>query len=109
MFKRSHTHTHTLTHIHTLLQIITQSGNILKADLAADTGIEVELIETGVTVFSTESNVFNLTESDLFPAETRVYFLNMYPVHARRIMCKVRERRPYLCILPRPHTCTGYI
>ena len=44
------------------------------------------------TTFSTQINVFeNLTESDLFREEFRVYFLNMYPVHARRIMCRVRE------------------
>ena len=52
--------------------------------------INVTVATGGTTVFSSQSNVFNLTESELFPEEIRVYFLNMYPTHARRIMCRVR-------------------
>ena len=63
---------------------------MLKNDLA---GINVTVNET---TFSTQSNVFNYNDSDLFPNEIRVYILNMYPLHARRIMCKVRERNTYL-------------
>lgn len=63
---------------------------MLKKDLAS---INVTINEM---MFATRSNVFNVTDSDLFPAEIRVYILNMYPLHARRIMCKVRERNAYL-------------
>ena len=68
-----------------------QSGNVLKNDLKS-ININVTINET---TFTTQSNVFNQTDSDLFPAEIRVYILNMYPLHARRIMCKVRERNAY--------------
>ena len=64
-----------------------QSGDVLKNDLSAS---EINMTVVNVTTFSTQTNVFNLTESELFPEEVRVYFLNMYPVHARRIMCRVR-------------------
>ena len=73
---------------------------MLKNDLAS---INVTMNKT---TFATQSNVFNITDSDLFPDEIRVYILNMYPLHARRIMCKVRERETHTCgIVILPHLC----
>ena len=66
-----------------------QSVSALKNDLSAPE-VNMTVVDDGITTFSTQTNVFNLTESQLFPNEIRVYFLNMYPVHARRIMCRVR-------------------
>lgn len=53
------------------------------------TAINITVDTNGTTVFFTRSNVSELSESELFSEEIRVYVLNMYPTHARRIMCKV--------------------
>ena len=82
-----------------------QSHDALMRDLSAPM-VDVEIVTTGTTAFSTESNVFDLAESELFPDEVRVYFLNMYPVHARRIMCRVRGRQARTHTHAHTHTHT---
>ena len=59
------------------------------------TAANITVDMSGTTMFLTQSNVSNLTESELFPEEVRIYFLNMYPTHARRIMCRVRCNAVY--------------
>jgi len=44
----------------------------------------------GTTIFRTDENV--AAKSNLFRPEIRVYLLNMYSTHARRIMCAAVER-----------------
>ena len=84
-----------------------QSRDALMRDLSAPM-VDVEIVTTGTTAFSTESNVFDLAESELFPDEVRVYFLNMYPVHARRIMCRVRGRQARTHTHTHTHSLTMY-
>lgn len=42
---------------------------------------------SGNTSFPTDRNVTNMT--GYYGPETRIYFLNMYSIHARRLLCTV--------------------
>ena len=47
----------------------------------------ITVVMNGTTLFSSDENVTNKT--DLYEPEVRIYFLNMYSLHARRILCAV--------------------
>lgn len=72
-----------------------QTTEVLKRNLTAtkiwhsnDSGlINITVVTEGITVFQSSDNVYHMDE--LFVPEVRIYFLNMYPHHARRIMCRV--------------------
>ena len=49
--------------------------------------INITVVTDGITTFQSSDNVYHMAE--LFQPEVRIYFLNMYPRHARRIMCRV--------------------
>ena len=52
--------------------------------------INITVVTEGITTFQSSDNVYHMAE--LFEPEVRIYVLNMYPHHARRIMCKVSEQ-----------------
>lgn len=62
-----------------------QSADILNRDMA-DNNIIIDA--NGTTLFKTNSNV-TASGNNLFSPEVRIYFLNMYPYHARRVLCAV--------------------
>ncbi len=72
-----------------------QTTEVLKLNLTAakighsnDSGlINLTVVTEGITMFQSSDNVYHMAE--LFVPEVRIYFLNMYPRHARRIMCRV--------------------
>ena len=49
--------------------------------------INITVVAEGITSFQSSDNVYYMPE--LFEPEVRIHFLNMYPCHARRIMCRV--------------------
>ena len=72
-----------------------QTTEVLKHNLTAtkiwhsnDSGLtNITVVTEGITLFQSSDNVYHMAE--LFIPEVRIYFLNMYPRHARRIMCRV--------------------
>ena len=72
-----------------------QTTEVLKQNLTAikiwhsiDSGLtNITVVTEGITLFQSSDNVYHMAE--LFIPEVRIYFLNMYPRHARRIMCRV--------------------
>jgi len=73
------------------LKIITQDETLftltteqLHSELR-NAGIMVDM--NGTTIFRIGDNV--ATKENLFSSEIRVYILNMYSIHARRVMCAV--------------------
>lgn len=47
----------------------------------------ITIVMDGTNSFASSTNLVNVT--DIFPPEVRIYFLNMYSSHARRILCAV--------------------
>lgn len=49
--------------------------------------VNITVVENGTISFSSSTNFEEVT--DFFEPELRIYFLNMYSNHARRILCAV--------------------
>jgi hypothetical protein len=47
----------------------------------------ISVVATGTNLFESSTNLMNAT--DIFQPEVRIYFLNMYSNHARRVLCAV--------------------
>jgi len=45
------------------------------------------VITEGTTTFKSSQNISS--DENLYVPEVRIYFLNMYSVHARRLLCNV--------------------
>ena len=58
--------------------------------------INITIVTEGITTFQSSGNVYDMAE--LFEPEVRIYVLNMYPRHARRIMCKVSHGKSVLLV-----------
>lgn len=90
----THTHTHASLHSvkqlncfsHTNTHAHIQSTFSLNNTLSAN---NIAVVTEGVSSFRDKDNV--ATMDGLFVPEVRVYMLNMYPRHARRVLCAVSE------------------
>ena len=76
--------------------LLFQTSEVLGCNLRATTILHsndsnITVIREGVTTFQTGDNVYTMAE--LFEPEVRIYVLNMYPRHARRIICRVSYSR----------------
>ena len=69
-----------------ILHLNVKSTEVLLTELENSS---IVVNRNGTTRFSLKDNL--MERSDLFQPEIRIYFLNMYPKHARRILCMVRE------------------
>lgn len=47
----------------------------------------ITIVSNGTTSFASSTNIKN--DSSIFEPEVRIYFLNMYSNHARRVLCAV--------------------
>ena len=77
------------------IMLFFQTTEVLKHELSAakvwrsndSELINITVVTAGIITFRSSDNIYHMAE--LFEPEVRIYFLNMYPRHARRIMCRV--------------------
>ena len=90
-----HTHSEIVGHLDIYGMLLFQTTAVLEQNLTAaniwhsnGSGlINITVVAEGITSFQSSDNVYHMPE--LFEPEVRIHFLNMYPCHARRIMCRV--------------------